>query len=388
MNRRRFLQCSAGLGLASLLGGTSLAAISSTDTGQAINKFGRRLLKELPTGKNLFISPFSIATALAMTGAGAAGATSAQFLKLLGFADRDQMVAGFSGLLPQIAAAKSYQLSTANGLFVDDTLTLHKAYQQKMEEKFRASIRQLDFDGDPQGSVDQVNDWIAKATNQKIKKMLQANPAIRCVLANAIYFKADWSKAFSKSATRPAPFFLNSGKSISVPLMHGQAFHMPYLKGQGFQAVTLPYKGDEVVMNVFLPDKGTRIDDLYPRMPSNSFGSQEVRVSMPKYKMETSYELVDPLTKLGLGQAFSNQANFSLFAREPLKIDKVKHKAFVEVDEEGTEAAAATTVTMVRTTSVRRPPLEFRVDRPFLFSLEHKASGTLLFVGRVMNPKA
>jgi serine protease inhibitor len=384
MNRRRFLQCAAGLGLAAIL--PSSAAISQTDTGHAVNKFGHRLLKTLPTDKNLFMSPFSIATALAMTGSGSAGPTLDEFLKLLGFANRQEMIAGFSSLLPQIAAAKSYQMATANGLFVDDTLVLHKAYQQKMEKHFRASIRQLDFDGDPEGSAEQVNDWIENATNQKIKNMLQPNPALRCVLANAVYFKADWTQPFPKDTTRPSPFFLNSGESISVPLMQGQVHSIPYAKGNSFEAVTLPYRGDEVVMNVILPDKGTRIDEIDQRMTGLSFGNQRVRVSMPKYKMETEYGLAKHLADLGLVRAFSDQADFSLLAKEPLKLDTVNHKAFVEVDEQGTEAAGATTVGMLEITSIQPPPIEFRMDRPFLFSLEHKASGAFLFVGRVMDP--
>ncbi len=386
MNRRQFLQCSAALGLAALLPHSSQAAVPTTTTGHAINKFGRSLLKTLPTDKNIFMSPFSLATALAMAGAGSAGRTSPEFLKLLGFANTTEMTASFSALLPQLASSQEYELATANGLFVDDTFRLLRPYQTSMEKKFRARVEEVDFNGDPTGSIKTVNDWVADATHQKIKKMMKPNPALRCVLANAIYFKGDWKDAFKEEATKPARFHLKRGGSVEVPMMHAPARRLAYGKSEGLEAVRLPYKGEDLVMNVILPEENKEIDTIDPTLSTTQFGSQKVQVSMPKYQLETSYELVKPLQALGLRLAFSDLADFSRISKEPLKIDTVSHKAFLEVDEKGTEAAAATTIGMIQRTSVHRPPIQFRVDRPFLLTIEHLPSKTLLFVGRVLNP--
>ena len=386
MNRRQFLQCSAALGLTALLPQIGEPATSSTAAGHSINQFAQRLLTVLPSDQNLFVSPFSIAAALALAAGGSGGDTAAEFNKLLGFKSQTDMLDSFSQLLPQLTSSTEYELATANGLFVDDSLTLLKPYQQTMQKRFGARVERVDFAGDPEGSVQRLNDWVAQITRGKIKRMMSPNGALKCVLANAIFFKGTWKEAFSRAATRQEPFFLLNGTTVQVPMMNSSPRHLLYAKSNLLEAVQLPYKGRDLAMNVILPARDKKLETIDPRLSNMKFAAPEVQLSMPKLKLTTSYNLVKPLKGIGLVSPFTGAADFSRMSTSSLKIDSVSHKAFLEVDEKGTEAAAATTVAMTELASVPKPPIQFRADRPFLLTIEHLPSKTLLFVGRVLNP--
>ena len=284
------------------------------------------------------------------------------------------------------------KLLVANSLWLDDTLKLKTPYQRTMAQKFRATIEQTDFDGDPLGSAGKVNRWASQKTRGKISNVLAPDPSIRAVLANAIYFKGNWSEQFDAKRTRPATFFAAGGTRVKANMMH-QSKSFAYAETPELQAIKLPYQGDELEMTLLLPSKNSSLSALEKNfspswLRSLAFRRQPVNTSIPKFKLEAKYKLKQPLTRMGMGRAFSNGANFARMSPESLKIDKVNHDTYVEVDEKGTEAAAVTTVTMVRTTSVARRPVAFRADRPFLFTITHRPSRTQLFLGRITNPNA
>lgn len=391
MNRRKFILSTAGLGLAALCPLPSLAATPARSIGSTVQDFNSRLLGRMPAEKDLFYSPYSIAAALAMTGSGAAGATQQEFNQLLGFAGREQMISGFADLIPRLRGSEDYELITANSLWADETLPLEPAYQSMVGRRFLAQVQQVDFDGDPGGSAAKINDWASRQTRGKIKQVIQANPALRCVLANAIYFKGSWQTEFSQKLTRPAPFYPQAGSPIEVKMMQKRD-RLAYAELPGLQALRLPYKGEQLAMTIFLPSTNSNLRAFEEKFRSGglqglAFHRRDVNAALPKFKLETDYNLEGILPSMGLKRAFSNSADFSKMSRERLKVDKVNHKAVVEVDEKGTEAAAVTTITMVRTTSVRPQPVSFRADRPFFFQISHLSTGTPLFAGRIVRPK-
>lgn len=374
----------AGLPLPSLA-----ASQTSTSVAQSLNELGFRVFARLPKARNHFVSPYSLGRALAMAAAGSGGQTQSEFLKLLGYGSQQAFLKAYTGF---DLSTGQVTLKEANSFWFDDTLKVRKSYSETLKKRFEAELYQTDFDGDPKGSADRVNQWASRATEGKIKKVLKPEPALRCVLSNAVYFKGDWDSQFSKEATKNQPFAAPTG-ALQVPTMNKFGSRFPYAKFPGLQLLQLPYQGRDVAMTILLPDTGASLDQLEQGLThsklktwTKSMGRPEVNLALPKFKVEASYSMNKPLAQLGLKRAFSNGADFSGISAERLKIDRVDQKSYVEVDEEGTEAAAVTTISMTRATSVRRPPIVFKVDRPFLFTIEHLPSGIVLFLGRVSNP--
>jgi serpin B len=347
---------------------------------------------------NLFCSPFSISTALAMTSAGARGKTLEEMSSTLHLPEQKRLHPALGALLKEVNGAgkkRGYQLSTANALwgqkghpFLKDFLDLNKAH-------YGAGLSDLDFAGDTEGARQTINAWVEKQTRDKIKELLKKGAVTgdtRLVLTNAIYFKGDWASQFKKDRTRDEDFRLTAAKVVKVPLMH-QKGEFRYHEGPALQVLEMPYVGKDLRMVVLLPRKVDALPalekDLTPANLSRWLGAlrtQEVNVSLPRFKMTWGQDLKSALAELGMTSAFGRGADFSgIDGTRRLYISAVIHKAFVEVNEQGTEAAAATAV-VIEPRSARITP-DFRADHPFLFLIHDTRSGSVLFLGRVVNPK-
>lgn len=359
------------------------------DPADSVNELAVDLYKTLAAenGGNLFFSPYSISSALAMTYGGARGETAEQIEKTLHFGGQDATHPAFSYLrktLNNIQEKGPVQLSVAHALwpqqdyaFLPDYLALTKAF-------YGSEIHPVDYMTDSEGARQKINGWVEEQTNDRIQDLIGEgvlSPLTRLVLANAIYFKGDWASRFKTENTRSAPFTLPDGTNVDVPMM-AQTGDFKLARTDTLQALELPYEGGTLSMLILLPNPG---EDLALPFPEElELSETEVMVQLPTFKLEAEFYLGDTLASLGMPLAFSNQADFSgMDGSRNLFIDEVIHKAFVEVSEEGTEAAAATAVGM-RTTSM--PPM-FEVNRPFLFLIREKSTGIILFIGRVTDPR-
>jgi serpin B len=279
------------------------------------------------------------------------------------------------------------------------------AYLKLLKDNFDAPLEPLDFTKDPAGAANYINGWVAKQTRERIRNLIPPNALdkdTRLVLANAIYLKAPWAEEFKQNATQPAPFHLLGGQSADVPMMTRQD-SFGYAKRDGFAAIGLPYAGSDLQFLVLLPDTAAGLPNLESKLTAEllmdcaRLKGEEIILYLPKFKLEPPlFALRKTLETLGMESAFDvpqGSANFDAIApRRPndyLYISNVFHKTFIEVDEKGTEAAAATAVVMMRATAhFDQPrPMEVRIDRPFLFAIQHRPSGACLFLGRVTDPR-
>ena len=375
--------------------------IGSIDTGviTANTQFGFNLFDEIrktEQDKNIFISPFSISVALAMTLNGAAGDTEQAMtdtLQLQGL-DAEVINIGYAALrYALLTADPKVTLAIANSLWARQGVPFNQSFLQRNAQFFGAEISTLDFT-DPR-TVETINQWVDINTNGKITKILdEIDPAAVLFLINAIYFKGTWQEEFDPSETREGPFHLANGDVKQVPMMR-QEREYPYYRGENFQAIRLAYGDGQTGMYIFLPDRESDLNNFLENLNAESwenwmsqFHEQDVSLVMPKFKLEYEKELNDTLKALGMGIAFdSGRADFSRMAilSENLYIGEVLHKTFVEVNEEGTEAAAVTSVG-VRVTSVPPPPIPLTIDRPFFFAIRDNKTETVLFMGRVVDP--
>jgi len=350
---------------------------------------------------NVFFSPFSISTALAMTYVGARGETAAQMQSTLHFPESPEHLPEVWGMwqsrMDQVGREGKVTLSVANSLWPDERYPFLDTYMATVRERFRSEVFPVNF-AETEAARQQINTWVEDATEQLIKDLIQPgvlNALTRMVLVNAIYFKGTWQTTFGPEVTRPQPFHLADGSVIEVPTMYGKV-PARYAALDGVQLLDLPYRGDQVSMLVVVPDTQERMADL-ERSLSVAVMDQwlgaveptEVRVFLPKFTMTQHLALSKILQALGMVVPFDDKAaNFAgMDGHENyLYISDVVHQAFVAVDEAGTEAAAATAVIM-QARSMPRPSPEFRADRPFLFFIHERASGSILFAGRVMDPR-
>ncbi|MDE2292178.1 MAG: serpin family protein, partial [Elusimicrobia bacterium] len=270
---------------------------------------------------------------------------------------------------------------------------LKAAYRAECRKRFEAVVENVDFRRAADKVALEINAWAARATQGRIQGLIPSGTltaATRMVLANAVYFKGDWADKFDESRTREGDFAAEGGKTVKVPFMSRKG-DLRFAKKDGLAALELPYKGRKLSMLVLLPDAPDGLAAMEQSLDAAELAGvdaalrpEEVLVALPRFQMETSLELSDPLKALGLGAAFGSDADFSgMTGAKDFSIDAVLQKAFVKVDEEGTEAAAATAVVMKATSF--RPPVLFRADRPFLF-LIRDARGEVLFAGRVADP--
>jgi serpin B len=369
------------------------AALVKGNSEFAIDLFGK--LRSKPG--NLFLSPYSISTALAMTSVGARGQTLDQMTKTLHFLDQKRLHPAFTLVNQEVTShgkPKGYQLSVANALwgqkgygFLNDFLTTTQAHYQ-------AGLHEVDFIAATDDARKTINAWVEKETRDKIKDLLKPgvlNRDTRLVLTNAIYFKGDWDVKFKKELTKTQPW-LGTAQKQQVPLMY-QKGKFKYLDGGTFQALEMPYVGKELAMLVLLPKKTDGLAELEKSLTPAKLGEwvaklreQDVEVHFPKFKCTSEFSLKQELSALGMTDAFTAGADFSgINGKKDLYIQDVVHKAFVEVNEEGTEAAAATGV-VVGVLSARIDPV-FRADHPFLFLIRDTRNGSILFLGRLSNPE-
>lgn len=367
----------------------------------ANTRFGFNLFAELAkkdSGKNLFISPTSIGLALAMTYNGAVGETKAAMERALeiqgmNHADLNRAYAALRAALEN--PDPKVQLNIANSLWGKKDVTFNPDFLARNKQFYDAEVTTLDF-SDPSAPAT-INAWVKDKTKGKIDRIVdQIDAQAILFLLNAIYFKGAWAAEFDKAKTKDEQFTIGSGQQKQHPIMH-QAGDYKYLEGKDFQAVSLPYGGGRVSMYIFLPAKGVRLEDFQKNLtPANwnswmkQFAETKGEIGVPRFKVDYKISLNEALSVLGMGVAFDpNRADFSGVAQttERVFISRVKHKTFVEVNEEGTEAAAVTSVEM-RTTSVMQPRKTFRmiVDRPFFCAIADNKSGTLLFMGSISNP--
>ncbi|MGA2820406.1 MAG: serpin family protein [Anaerolineales bacterium] len=368
-------------------------------------QFAFDLYRSLRAGKgNLFLSPYSISLALAMTFGGAEGDTASQMAGTMHFAlPPSSLHPAFNAysqdLQGRAAASKEgtpFELTIANSLWGQKSLPFRSDFLDLLAENYGAGLRLVDFTSNPEAARLAINQWVSDETKQKILDLIPAgaiDPLTRLVLANAIYFKAGWQSSFDKKASQSEPFHLLDGSTVKVSMMN-QKGKFGYALMSGYRAIDLPYQTGSLSMWILLPDSGqfqSVEQQLNPGMITDLAGSVKygsVDLSLPKFSYESSFNLNETLKTLGMTDAFDPvRADFSgMDGEHDLYIGNVMHKAFVSVDENGTEAAAATAVVMEASVAEAGGPIIFTVDRPFIFFIRDDQTGSLLFMGRVLDP--
>lgn len=362
----------------------------------ANNKFAFKLYNELLKDKKdtIFVSPSSIIFCLSMLYNGANGKTQEDIqkaLELSGFT-LDELNTLNNKLMRQIMNADaSVKMDIANSLWGTKGIEFDKTFTKNMSDFYNADISPLDLSKDP---AKMVNEWVSNATQKKITKIVDTlSEDTLLLLVNAIYFKGTWTNKFDKTLTKELPF-KGATKTKNMPMMSNYDDYR-YFNKDGMQAIEMPYGKEDIAMYVFLPTEGQGIDDLHKKLSvenwttwMSNFSKRKGKITMPKFKTEYETSLNTALISLGMGSSFEDSADFKkFFAKEiPAKVSEVKHKTFVEINEEGTEAAAVTSVQVVAT-SIQLPqePFEMNVDSPFLYVIREKSTGTILFMGSVLD---
>jgi serpin B len=411
--------------------GTLVVAMAHAETNfdlaaKATNGLAVDLHRQLATGNdNLCVSPYSIESALAMTFAGADGDTRTEMAHVLHFpSEASAVAASFASLqhsLEEMSAktaelvkkskefggpGEPITLNIANRLFAQKDYDFRQNFLSLVKQDYGAAFEPIDFTINPAAAAQHINKWVANETRDKIRDLIPAdalNKLTRLVLANALYLKAPWADPFSEKTTQPEPFHVRGGAPVNLPMMRKTA-RFGYAKREGFTAVSLPYAGDDLQFLVLLPDDVDGLRALESKLAEHVLAecakleAKDVDLHLPKFKLEPpTIALAEKLQALGMKSAFDipqGSANFDKIApRKPndyLYISNVFHKTFIAVDEKGTEAAAATAVVMMRATAIRGPkppPIEVKVDRPFIYAIQHVPSGVCLFLGRVTDPR-
>ena len=369
--------------------------------------FAFNLYQELrKKGGNLFYSPYSISVALAMTYAGARGDTAEEMAATLQFLlEQDRLHPAFNWLDAELASrgegaqgkdGEGFRLNIVNAIWGQKDYGFLSTFLDVLAENYGAGLRILDFVTEPEKSRVTINEWVSDQTEDRIKDLIPQGAIdvlTRLVLTNAIYFNAAWEYPFDEDMTADGPFYLLDGGQVTVPMMQ-QMQSFGYTDGEGYQAVELLYDGDELSMVILLPASGNfeafeegleaqQISDII-----SDLQLAQVTLTMPKFEFDSEFSLKDTLAEMGMPAAFSEAADFSgMTGTRDLCISAVLHKAFVSVDEAGTEAAAATAV-IVGETAVPGQSVEVTVNRPFIFLIRDIETGSILFVGRVLNPGA
>lgn len=367
-----------------------------------INQFGFDLFHQLRrTPGNVFLSPYSISSAMAMTAAGARHETANQMTKVLHLSDDSkQFSSSHQGLMLSILGQpKGYDIRIANALWGQNQHPFLPDYISLIQQYYKAEGRTLDFAKEPEQCRQTINQWVATQTNDRIKDLLPPGsivPLTRMVLTNAIYFKGTWATPFDKNLTKPIDFFLDGGEKIKTEMMY-RAGSLRYADTAKAQVLELPYQGDRLSMVIVLPKKKDGLNEVETSLNHESLGSafstlrtSKVHVTLPKIKTTYSVSLSQTLPTMGMKDAFNaRMADFSgMDGTRELSISEVVHKAFCEVNEEGTEAAAATGVAMVTRAFMKEPPpVEFKADHPYLYFIRDMQTGTLLFLGRMCDPR-
>ncbi|XP_067434655.1 serpin peptidase inhibitor, clade B (ovalbumin), member 1, like 3 isoform X6 [Thunnus thynnus] len=380
---------------------------SITPLSKANTDFSMALLKKLSEKNNtanIFFSPFSISSALAMVLLGARGNTATQMSECLKTHNiQDDIHASFAKLLSELNKADApYALSVANRLYGEQSYQFVEEFLTLTRKHYSAELESVDFINKSEAARLNINNWVEKNTQGKIKDLLTQDAVdnmTRLVLVNAIYFKGNWNKQFQESATRDAKFNLNKNQSKPVKMMYQKTkFPLTYIPEANCQILEMPYKGKELSMLIFLPnemeDSSTGLEKMEKELTYDNFvewtrpdmmDEIEVQVGLPRFKMEEKYDMKEVLMSMGMVDAFTISDFSGMSPANNLVLSKVIHKAFVEVNEEGTEAAAASGAVMMLRCALR--PASFIADHPFLFFIRHNPSMSILFAGRYCSPE-
>jgi serpin B len=389
--------------------------VSETDLSELTagnNAFAFDLYRVLASSEedNLILSPYSISLALAMAYGGAREETRSQMADTLHFTLPDErLYAAFNALDLHLSnlnnqgtpeeGEQPFRLNVANAVWGQRDYPFETDYLDLLAQNFGAGLRLTDFIRDPEASRQTINDWVAEQTEQRIRDLLAPgtiSPDTRLVLTNAIYFFGAWASQFEEENTADALFTLLDGSTVTVPMMN-QTDYFLHVLGDGYTAIQLPYEGRQASMLIVMPNQGNFADfeSTFDAAKLDEIRGQliggEVILSMPRWEHEASFELPEALSQLGMQDAFiGGVANFTGIANPPneppLFISNVIHKAFIKVDEQGTEAAAATAVIMEAASAPAEEPVEIRLDHPFMYFILDQQTGTILFMGRVLNP--
>lgn len=376
------------------------STVAPGDLGELVagnNTFAFDLYQVLKVDEgNLLYSPFSLSEVLAMVYAGARGETAQQMAETLHFTlPQDRLHPAFNALDLRLAklednAKAGFELNLANAVWVQKDDPIIPEYLDVLAANYGAGMRLVDFQSDDVAK--KINRWVSEETKGRIKDIVDTVKG-PLALTNAIYFYGEWFKPFEEELTQSEPFYLLDGRSVNAPLMHQQEF-FDYTEGEGFQAIQLPYSNRDIAMVILLPGEG-QFGELESRLTNDwvqgilqGFQLEDVILVMPKFRFETPViGLTETLSALGMSSAFSPEADFSGIAQQELGlvISEVLHKAFIDVNEKGTEAAAASVV-LATESAIGPPPIEMRIDHPFIFLIHDRSTGAILFVGRVMDP--
>jgi len=365
--------------------------------------FAFEMYREQAGTGNLIFSPYSISLAFSLAYAGARGETETQMAETLRFLPQETQHPAFNAIEGRMSrlgekggggSSPPFRLNVANSAWGQEGFRFERPYLETLAGQYGAGMRSVDF-GQPDEASEEINAWIEDETEDRIEDLVSpeiVTPDTRLVLANAVYFEASWLSSFEESNTREGPFALPDGSEVTVPLMR-QTSYVSYAEGDGYQAVRLPYKGDAADMLVVLPEKGRfgeiedRLDAGFLDEVDRNFRPDEfVKLTMPRYDFETDLDLIALLRSMGMTVPFDGgAADFSGITREGnLFIDAARHRANITVDEKGTEAAAATVLSMP--TSKPPPSVEMTANRPFFFAITERETDTILFLGRVTDP--
>ncbi len=352
---------------------------------------------------NLAFSPVSISLAFAMTYAGAAGPTAAEMKTTLHLPDDTLLEGAAAGLLSSWNSDdKGYELKVVNRLFGDSGYAFETPFLNTTKNTYQAPLERLDFQKDPEAQRAHINNWVLEQTADRIADLLPAESVTkdtRLILANAIYFLGKWKNAFDKKDTKTNSFAINGSSPADVPMMH-QTSEFRVARVKGATLLQMPYSGGDLAMTIVLPTKENGLTKLEEELSTELYQSwkskmheQKVVVSLPSFEIkDATLPLKEALQSLGMNLPFTRAADFTKMANpssdaEKLYIGNAFHKAFVKVDESGTEAAAATAVVMMTKGAAPEPPATFKADHPFLFTIENTKSGAILFVGRIVDPR-
>ena len=378
-----------------------VAELAAGQARFALDFYGRQAKTD-----NLFYSPYSIASAFAMTHGGARGETAAQMARVLGFTlPPARLGPACAALAKELAAREAarrgqegFKLRVANALWGQEGYAFLAPFLAGCQEHYGAGLRHVNFAADTEQARRTINGWVSKETNDRIKDLVPAGvltALTRLVLTNAVYFLAPWDKPFEKHATQDAPFTTLAGAKASVPMMHQTETH-GYARGEGWQAVELRYAGRQLAMTVLVPDAGqfaavsNGLDAARFAAVTGALKPARMNLGLPRFTVESSLNLGDALRALGMKDAFDQtKADFSgMDGTRNLYIQAALHKAFVKVDEAGTEAAAATAIAVGVRSMPAPPSVKLIIDRPFVLAVRDLPTGAILFLGRVTAPKA
>lgn len=364
----------------------------------SMNTFAFDLYRQFSQGEegNVFFSPYSLFVALAMTYEGARGTTALEMQDVLHFPQNNETsLCSFGRIYNLLNHDKEYILNTANALWIQENGSILEEYIGFLEHYYMAQATNVDFHF-PEDAAQIINRWVDKNTHGKIPDFLTSDdidPLTRLILTNAIYFKGLWETPFDTEKTQETDFAVSPGESIRVPMMHSSSdLGCNYTETETLQIVELPFQGDTLSMVILLP-KSNDLSGLEEMMTYSDFSAwktslshQKVSVALPTFKLETRYKVGNYLKEMGMMVPFTGAADFSgMTGSRDLHIGKVIHQAVIEVTEEGSEAAAATSIHMELTSSLQ-DSISFMADHPFLFFIQHKQTGVILFMGRMQNP--